>query len=148
MNLRIERVDQTNWRQVTALSVSLNQKNFIESNTYSILEAHSIADWYPVGLYSDDSLVGFAMYGCYENNSVWLDRLMIDQNYQGQGFGERFLKYLIEHLKNNFKIKNILLSFTPSNQVAKIFYEKKGFSNTNEIDENGELIYSYNCSEV
>ncbi|MBC1500434.1 GNAT family N-acetyltransferase [Listeria weihenstephanensis] len=148
MNLRIERVDQTNWRQVTALSVSLNQKNFIESNTYSILEAHYIADWYPVGLYSDDSLVGFAMYGCYENNSVWLDRLMIDQNYQGQGFGERFLKYLIEHLKNNFKIKNILLSFTPSNQVAKIFYEKKGFSNTNEIDENGELIYSYNCSEV
>ncbi|MBA3927884.1 GNAT family N-acetyltransferase [Listeria rustica] len=148
MSLRVELVDQSNWEEIINLTVDSSQVNFIESNACSIVESHYTDGWYPLGLYSEEVLVGFAMYGCYENDAVWLDRFMIDKRYQGQGFGHSFLVYLLEYLQTQFKIKRILLSFTPENTYARMFYERHGFFNTNEVDSKGELIFMYNCSEV
>lgn len=148
MSIRIELVDRSNWEDVINLTVDSSQMNFIESNACSILESHYVAGWYPIGLYSGEILVGFAMYGCCENDSIWLDRFMIDGRYQGQGFGRSFLIYLLEHIQAQFKIRKILLSFTPENQYARRLYERHGFINTNEVDSKGELIFMYNCSEV
>lgn len=105
MSLRVERVDATNWLEIAELTVAKHQVNFIESNALSILESQYISGWYPVGLYSDDMLVGFAMYGCREVDSIWIDRFMIDLKYQGQGFGQKFLVYLMEHIRESFKVK-------------------------------------------
>lgn len=148
MSLRIELVNESNWQGIVNLTVNSSQANFIESNACSIVESHYIAGWYPLGLYFGEVLVGFAMYGCLEGDSIWLDRFMIDKKYQGQGFGRRFLVYLLGHIQTQFKIRKILLSFTPENKYARSFYERHGFSNTNEVDSKGELIFMYNCSEV
>ncbi|MBC1433894.1 GNAT family N-acetyltransferase [Listeria rocourtiae] len=148
MSLRIEHVDQSNWYHIINLKVHPSQENFIESNACSIVESQYTAGWYPVGLYSNDVLVGFAMYGCHEQDAIWLDRFMIDKRYQGHGLGHQFLVYLLERIKIQFKIRKILLSFTPENKYARSFYERHGFSNTNEVDLKGELIFMYHCSEV
>ncbi|MBC1474659.1 GNAT family N-acetyltransferase [Listeria grandensis] len=148
MSLRVERVDVTNWLEIAELTVAKHQVNFIESNALSILESQYISGWYPVGLYSDDMLVGFAMYGCREVDSIWIDRFMIDLKYQGQGFGQKFLVYLMEHIRESFKVKKIILSVTPENLKARKFYEDNGFFNTDEVDPKGELIFMYDCMEV
>ena len=58
------------------------------------------------------------MYGWYweKRKSVWLDRFMIDQRYQGKGYAKRFLRLLI-HLQNKFECKTIYLSLHPDNKT-------------------------------
>lgn len=86
------------------------------------------------------------MFGDYNTNdgSIWLDRLMIDQNFQGQGYGKAALDYLLKYLKQNFSITKIYLSVHETNKQAIQLYQSFGFVNTLNIDPtNKELIFIY-----
>ncbi len=50
------------------------------------------------------------MYGwyCEKRKSVWLDRFMIDQQYQGKGYAKRFLRLLIQFYKINLNVKQFI----------------------------------------
>ena len=86
MTVRIEEVSQSTWRTIAALKVSESQRTFIEDNTTSLLEAayDTSLHWVPLALYKEETIVGFAMVGAYneQEQSIWLDRLMIDQHWQ------------------------------------------------------------------
>jgi diamine N-acetyltransferase len=88
MNLHICEVTAKNWRSVVALDVAKDQQQFIESNAFSLAESLYEENGTSVGLYDGETLVGYAMYGWYsvKHKSVWLDRFMIDQQYQGKGY--------------------------------------------------------------
>ena len=89
------------------------------------------------------------MYGDYnvKEKSIWLDRLMIDSNFQGQGLGKAALDVIISHLKENFELKSIYLSVHDTNWQAITLYESFGFLNTKNRDQhNNELIFSYRTS--
>ena len=101
MKTEIRRVTKENWREIVQLKVAKGQENFIESNAESLLEAvFEGEDWVPVGLYSENQLVGFAMYGCYDstNRSIWLDRFMIGEASQSHGLGKLFLEKICQYL--------------------------------------------------
>lgn len=86
------------------------------------------------------------MYGDYniKDKSIWLDRLMIDSNFQGHGYGKAALDFIIKYLKENFNLKIIYLSVHDTNSLAIQLYETFGFFNTQNIDPNNdELIFSY-----
>ncbi|HEL3623408.1 TPA: GNAT family N-acetyltransferase, partial [Clostridioides difficile] len=86
LNVRI--ADINNWHDLVSLSVDKSQLDYIESNALSIAESKFITAWVPVGIYDENSLIGFAMYGRLEDDRVWLDRFMIDSKYQGKGYGK------------------------------------------------------------
>ncbi|AOA02209.1 MAG: GNAT family N-acetyltransferase [Carnobacterium sp.] len=149
MKTEIRRVTKENWREIVQLKVAKGQENFIESNAESLLEAvFEGEDWVPVGLYSENQLVGFAMYGCYDstNRSIWLDRFMIGEANQSHGLGKLFLEKICQYLPTEYELKQILLSFYPENQNARKFYEAYGFITTTKVDENGEEIYYLDVS--
>ena len=77
------------------------------------------------------------MYGWYweKRKSVWLDRFMIDQRYQGKGYAKRFLRLLIQFLQNKFECKTIYLSLHPDNKPAMGLYESFGFRLNGDIDD-------------
>lgn len=59
-----------------------------------------------VGFYRDGELVGFVMYGYFQNEEkkgrVWLDRYLIDERFQGQGLGKIMLEILLMHIERAY----------------------------------------------
>lgn len=143
MNLIIKDIDETNWRAVVALSVAKNQEEFIESNGQSLLEAaYDVSlNWRPLALYDENQLVGFSMIGAKRDESMWLDRLMIDECFQGNGYGGLFIPLLIDYMKAHYLIKRIYLSVHEENKKIIPYYQRFGFIDSQQYDpENGERI--------
>ncbi|MGG5331825.1 GNAT family N-acetyltransferase [Enterococcus sp. AZ163] len=147
MNLFLQPVNEKNWRQVVQLKVHSKQANFIESNAQSLLEAaydYSL-HWHPLALYDENTLVGFAMIGALHEESMWLDRIMIDQQFQGKSYGKHFIPLLLEHMQQTFPVHRVYLSAHEENEKIFAYYQKLGFIDSNEHDPaNGERIMYYN----
>jgi len=141
MSLHIREVTKENWRSVAELAVSEQQAPFIESNAYSLAESQYDKKWISVGLYDDEILVGYAMYGWPSSikQSAWLDRFMIDHRHQGIGYAKRFLPLLIQRIHQQFSCRKIYLSLHPDNIPAQKLYEKFGFSLNGEVDDSGPV---------
>lgn len=142
MTLHICEVTEKNWRSVAALNVAKDQQQFIESNAFSLAESLFERNGTSVGLYDGETLVGYAMYGWYleKRKSVWLDRFMIDQQYQGKGYAKRFLRILIQFLQDKYECKIIYLSLHPNNKLAMRLYESFGFRLNGDIDDDGPVV--------
>ena len=61
---------------------------------------------------------------------------MIDQQYQGRGYGKAALELGIAFLRERFRIKEIYTGVIPDNKVAKNLYQSVGFEDTG-LFENG-----------
>lgn len=142
MNLHICEVTAKNWRSVAALNVTAEQRQFIESNAFSLAESLFEENATSLALYDKETLVGYAMYGWYseKNESIWLDRFMIDYNFQGNGYARQFLRLLISYLQQKYRCKKIYLSLHPNNKLAMKLYESFGFRLTGDIDDEGPVV--------
>lgn len=143
MELDIIPVTKENRSMVEALEVFPNQKNFIESVKECLEEADLLKEWNPVCISDRGILVGFAMYGdlCEEEYSgVWFDRLLIDQKYQGQGYGKRALEIILKEMRKQYPNKDIYLSVYEENQIAISLYKSHGFRFSGKTDTKGEKI--------
>jgi diamine N-acetyltransferase len=140
VSLKKRYADKCNWIDLINLSVKNNQSNFIESNLYSIAESKFEEAWKTVGIYNDDILIGFSMYGKLEDNRVWLDRFMIDHKFQGRGYGKLSLKFLIDSLYREYECEEIYLSIYEDNINAIELYKSYGFEFNGELDTKGEKV--------
>lgn len=147
--IQLRKIELSNIWKVIKLSVKEDQTNFVATNTESILEAYAtIIDGnvaLPFGIYNDDYLVGFVMFGyntvdgeddpavAANNYCIW--RFMIDQNYQGQGLGKEALQTAIEYLRSEpcGEAEYCWLSYEPENIGAKALYSSMGFCENGEI---------------
>ena len=59
MDLRIREVTAENWLSTALLSVEEDQKEFIESNSFSLAQSMFEPEWHSIGLYD-------------ERNNCWL----------------------------------------------------------------------------
>lgn len=141
-------IDANNEAAVRAISLKNGQEGFIETVAECLEEAARYPEWYPVAIYHEEELIGFAMYGSFGvNKDTWIDRIMIDKNYQGKGFGKQAMKQLIEIVSKEYDVKTIYLSIIEENKVAHQLYKSIGFEFINERDPNGELIFQYQFDE-
>lgn len=147
--IELRKVDSDNIWKIIKLSVNNDQLNFVATNTESILEAYTTITSggvaLPFGIYNDDTLVGFVMFGYGTNGDddgpaiaagnycIW--RFMIDKTYQGQGLGKKALQASIEYLRSEpcGRATYCWLSYEPENVVAKSLYNSMGFF------ENGQM---------
>lgn len=126
-----------NDKEILKLSVHKSQKDFIESIPQCMKEVREKSygiDWHPIAISDGDCLIGFAMYGKSESDHVWLDRFMIDKNYQGKGYGKLVLPLLIKKIKAEFNADILYLSVNERNKIAINLYKKNGFKFINELD--------------
>lgn len=143
MGLTIKEVGETNWRAVCGLTVAKNQKGFIESNARSLLEAaYDVSlHWQPLALYDGELLVGFSMIGAKQEEEMWLDRLMIDAQFQGKGYGTRFIPITLQFMRQKYGVRRIYLSIHDENEKILPYYQRFGFIDSGKYDpENGERI--------
>ena len=141
--LRLVEIDRYNYLSVLDLSVSTEQKSFVASNQYSLAQAYVQPECVPLALYAENKPIGFAMYSLDENDhQYWIYRLMIDQRYQGVGYGREAMKLLIERIRElmDDEHKRIYISFEPENEIAKALYESLGFVPDGRVMY-GEVVY-------
>lgn len=147
--VELRKVDSKNLWKIVDLSVNDDQMGFVATNTESILEAYTTITSggvaLPFGIYNDDLLIGFVMFGygvsiddgdpavALGNYCMW--RFMIDKKYQRQGLGKKALEASIEYLRSEpcGRGEYCWLSYEAENAGAKALYNSMGFI------ENGEL---------
>ena len=144
MNLKFKNIDSYNYNEVINLKVKESQECFIETVSECLDEAKELSLWRPVGRYDNNEIIGFAMYGLWKNEGssgrVWLDRFMIGENFQGNGYGKVSLQSIINKIAKEYKCSEIYLSIYENNTVAIDLYKKFGFEFNGELDRNGELV--------
>nr|WP_252152532.1 GNAT family N-acetyltransferase [Acinetobacter pittii] len=75
----------------------------------------------------------------------WLFRFMIDKNSQAKGYGTKVLQIAIDEMAAK-GAKRIRTMYKSSNYVTGKLYKKKGFQETGEYDECGDIILELNIS--
>jgi len=103
----IRPVTKDNWRELIKLEVREDQKGFVASNVKSIAESQfgydepdfGHWDFHPFGIYDNNIPVGFLMYGfnfSYPKQQAFIIRLMVDEKFQGKGYGRFGMEKLLE----------------------------------------------------
>lgn len=134
MEITLRAIDADNWHACVKLTVSEEQKQNVADNAVSLAQAAYEKQWYPHGVYADDMLVGFLMFGTDpETKRVELCRYMIDKQYQGKGYGKAALAKLYDLIKIRYGPITFYTSIVPENHAAKKLYEDAGFSMTGEV---------------
>lgn len=143
MNIRLADLTEDNIRQCFELKTASSQMQYIASNEDSwraAKENEKIAR--PFAIYCNEKMVGFTMFAFDEeyedlNDRYWLWRFMIDEKFQGNGYGTAALQAIIQYFRDH-GANNIRLSTKETNTAALSMYRKAGFRDTGEM--NGEEI--------
>lgn len=149
--LRLEKVNGKNVWDILKLRVSGAQEGFVAGNDISIIEAYiaitANGHAFPFGVYAGDTPVGFLMVGfgadddwedapsiARGNYNLW--RLMIDQRFQGRGYGREALRLVLEFIRTFpcGPAECCWLSYEPENEAARRLYHSFGFAETGETD--------------
>jgi diamine N-acetyltransferase len=140
--MELRPVTEQNWRELIKLKVSDDQTHFVASNLYSIAEAQfgyedeGHCDFSSFGEYVDGQPVGFVMYSLNSNHSrfqAFVMRLMVDQRFQGKGYGREIMQSVLKTFRENEQIHNVGISYEPENEVARKLYASLGFVEPGEM---------------
>ncbi len=138
----IRPVTKDNWRELIKLQVREDQKHFVASNLYSIAQAQFGDEYeghwnlHPFGIYDGSVSVGFLMYGLnfeHPKQQAFIQRLMVDEKFQGKGYGKFGMEWMLELFRADERIKEVGISYEPENEGARKLYASLGFAETGEI---------------
>jgi len=128
-NVTLEPLDHTNWHKVYGLSVSHKQKRYFPIRN---------VEWIGISRYEEktelfavkagDGYVGLVG-GGYDEDGVtgYINPLMIDERYQGKGYGRQAMLLMIAYLREQLHVTKINIGHRKVNTAAAHLYESLGF---------------------
>lgn len=141
-------ITPANRPEVEALSVTEVQAVYVTGVAESLVEAAETPDacpWYRA-VYAGDEPVGFVMLsdGITVVNPDYLGpyylwRLLIDQRYQGRGYGSAALRLAVEHVRTRADARVLITSAGQGPASPVDFYLRQGFRLTGEVHQ-GDLV--------
>lgn len=148
MHLEFKGITPDNWRKVNSLEVKEEQKRFVADNTAILAKAFAYRKYNskvhviciennPIGLIMQRDFLSDGMTKCI------LDQVMIDKNYQGQGYGKQAMETWIDMVKDEASYDSIELCYIEGDLIAEKMYKKLGFIRKPEKDDEDELVMSY-----
>lgn len=143
--ISLERVNEQNYQHVFALELTNNQKGVVSSNMKSLAQAWIYYDRArPYAIRNDNDIIGFIMFDYKPSEKkaeIW--RFMIGKDFQGKGYGTEALSSAIRLLANENLFSTIQINYVKGNFPAKHLYEKLGFQETGEMEENEIVMKLY-----
>ena len=128
MSIVLRAIDQDNWHECISLALTPEQETFLPSNLFHVAEARFYPEWTLLGVYADNQMVGFAMYGLDpDDGTVNFLHFMIDGKEQGKGYGKTALDELLRKICKDYPGQDIWLSLHPHNTAAIALYRNYGF---------------------
>jgi len=141
--LHLKPITKDNWIDAISLRVREDQVKFVASNAVSLAQLNFLDDFHAKGIYADDEMVGFTLFGIDdEDHEYWMYRMMIDHKHQGKGYGKQAVQLVIEDIRSMKEERHQLinLSYEPENEVAKRLYGQLGFNEVEGFLVDGEQV--------
>lgn len=129
-------------RQILDLQVAPAQEQFVASNAVTIAQAYFDREsvWLRA-IYAGETPVGFlALWDA--DGQYHLLRFMVDQRWQGMGYGRQAVHLLFDHLRGRPAAQRLTLYSKPGEGSPQAFYERLGFVATGEMDDDA-LVMEY-----
>ena len=146
MTLCLRAITRENWYQCAQLQLRPDQQDFVSPVALSLAQSKFEPERVPLAIYDDDTLVGFIMYNDHplHDGSYRISRVLVDQEYQGRGYGRQAVLQVIERMQHIPRCKEILIEYSPENPVATHLYTSLGFEPLGKTEYgvvNGKLDY-------
>lgn len=136
--ITLKTIDPIDCRCAEALQVADHQKKFVSDPAGILAWAREYKQMNGIcwGIYADRELVGLALVhdlteepACYH-----LCQLMIDERYQGRGYGQKALAEILNHCRREGRFPRVEVCVKKENTAAIHVYEKAGFRDLGYID--------------
>ena len=137
MPLKFVEITEDNFHELIDLEVKPDQKDCFyfkstKPNMMSLAQAYVRKGSEVLAVYDDEIMIGSVYYHVYSlqdgKKEAWITRFMLDQRFQGKGFGRKIMEMLIARIKEEAgENLGIGLSYEPENALAKKLYDSLGF---------------------
>lgn len=129
-------VDSENWRDIVRLQVTESQQEFVAEPCYYLALCCYEKAWHPLAICLGKQIIGFMMWAVDPaDGTCWLGGILIDQSYQGGGYGRQAVKEAISLLAKEYGYEEFALSYKPINVIAEHLYKSLGFLETDEWED-------------
>ena len=142
--IEFRKITNENMEECINLKVAKEQEDFVASNLRTLAQCYvgvtngGLGTTYAI--YADDVMVGFIVYTYYPESEVFEDncyhiwRIMIDEKYQGKGYGKQAIEKVIAEIKTfpHGKSDCIYMSYEPENVASKKLFHSFGFVDTDK----------------
>ena len=133
--MEFRNIDRSNYWDCIQLTVEESQQGFVADNKQSLVEAAYEQGLYPMGIYQDETMVGFVLYDYDDSIPGWsMSRFMIGRQFQGKGYGKQAVKAFFAHMKQNHGAEKLYISVSLDNAVARKMYAGLGFEEVQEVE--------------
>ncbi len=149
MSVTLRDITGDNYFQVLELKITPEQEaaKFVAPVVRSLADAWFYRDegiTYPKAIYADEDLVGFIMYELdTEEQQVFIWRFLIDQRYQGKGYGRQTIEAVVEMAKQQTQMTKVVADYVDGNEPMKKILLGLGFEETGFNQEINEHIMVY-----
>ena len=137
--IRLVDVTEDNWLDVASLSVKDSQKSYLDSPIGIIARGYIYRDCNArvYAIESKDGIVGIALVKEFNDEPLGYDlqQFMIDQRYQGEGYGAAALKLILDELRKEAHYDHVEVCVKKEDVGAIRLYEKLGFVDSGYFDE-------------
>ena len=149
VTITFREITSDNYSQVLNLKITPAQEaaKFVSPVVRSLADAWFYREegiTYPKAIYADEDLVGFIMYELdTEEQQVFIWRFLIDQRYQGKGYGRQTIEAVLAMAKEQAQITKVVADYVDGNEPMKKILLDLGFEETGFNKEINEHIMVY-----
>lgn len=137
--LRLTKVTEDNWMDVASLSVKDGQESFVAPAVGIIARGYVYRDCNArvFAIENDGTIVGAALVREFKDEPLGYDlqQFMIDQHYQGRGYGSQALQLILDELRKEGRYDHVEVCVKKDDEEAIRLYEKHGFVDSGFFDE-------------
>ena len=128
-------IDKSNYWDCISLTVADSQAGFVADNKQSLVEAAYEDGLYTLGIYHEETMVGFVLYDYDDTFPGWsMSRFMIGKQFQGRGYGKQAVRDFLVYFKQKHHADKLYISVSLDNIVARRMYASLGFSELKEVE--------------
>ena len=133
--MKFRKIDKSNYWDCMALTIDDSQEGFVADNKQSLVEVAYEDGLYTLGIYQDETMVGFVLYDYDETFPGWsMSRFMIGKQFQGKGYGKQAVNAFLEYFKEQHDAEKLFISVSLENAVARKMYSDIGFKEIKEVE--------------
>ena len=137
--IRLAEVTEENWLDIADLSVNDDQRRFVAPAIGILARGYVYRDCNAriYAIENDGTIVGVVLVREFADEPLGYDlqQFMIDQRYQGKGYGSAALALILDELRKEGRYDHVEVCVKKDDTAAIRLYGKHGFVDSGYIDE-------------
>jgi len=137
--IKLTGITEDNWLEAASLSVKDSQKGYVAPAVGILARGYVYRDCSArvFVIENDDAIVGLALVREFPDEPLGYDlqQFMIDQRYQGRGYGSAALGLILNELRKEAHFDHVEVCVKKEDIEAIRLYEKHGFADSGYVDE-------------